>query len=104
MKNQLRLRGQGADVNNLFMVRDLMIYNLMLGISSHGGKYACAFCLGTSILDSGIDRIFGHLEDHYSNYRKADANPKKMQKFYITNNECFIVAKREERVLDKIML
>ena len=92
------------DINNLFIVGDLKIYNVMLGISSHGGKYACAFCLGTSTLDSGIDRTFGHLEDHYSNYRKAGANPKEMQKFYNNINECLIVAKREERVLDKIML
>ena len=88
------------DVNNLFIVGDLKIYNVMLGISSHGGKYACAFCLGTSTLDSGIDRTFGHLEDHYSSYRKAGVNKKRLQNFYITINECLIVVKREERALD----
>lgn len=77
---------------------------MILGISSHGGKHAWAFCLGTSTLDSSIDRNFGHLNDHYSNYRKAGANPKEMLKFCNTIDECLIVAKREERVLDKIIL
>ena len=92
------------DVRNIFIVGDLKIYNVMLGISSHGGKYSCAFCLGISGLDSGTDRTFGHLQDHYSRYKKAGVNPKEMQKLYNTINECLIVANREERVLDKIML
>ena len=91
-------------MNNLFIVGDLKIYNVMLGISSHGGKYACAFCLGISCLDSGISRTFGHLQDHHSSYKKAGANPMQMQNFCSTINECMIVASREERVLDKVML
>ena len=38
---QLRLQ----EVEGLCIVGDLKIYNIMLGLSAHGGKYSCAYCL-----------------------------------------------------------
>lgn len=92
------------NVQGLFIVGDLKIYNVMLGISAHGGKHACAFCLGISSLESGVHRTFGHLQDHHAAYIEAGANPKEMQNFYNTINECLLVADRDVRVLDYLIL
>lgn len=97
---QLRLQ----EVEGLFIVGDLKIYNIMLGLSAHGGKYSCAYCLGVADLDSGEYRTFGHLQDHYTSYLQNGSNPKNMQYYFNTINKCLIVGEREERVLDKIML
>ena len=40
---------------------DLKLINAILGISSHSGKYACAYCHGEMSLQSGKLRAFGSL-------------------------------------------
>ena len=72
----------------------------MLGLSAHGGKYSCAYCLGVAGIYSGVHRTFGHLQDHYNRYKQAGT----IQKYYNTINECLISGERDERVLDKVML
>ena len=42
---QLRLQ----EVEGLFIVGDLKLYNIMLGLSAHGSKCSCAYCLGVLI-------------------------------------------------------
>ena len=76
----------------------------MLGLSAHGGKYSCAYCLGVADLDSGEYRTFGHLQDDYTSYLQNGSNPKNMQYYFNTINKCLIVGERDERVLDKIIL
>ena len=92
------------EVKGLFIVGDLKIYNVMLGLSAHGGKYSCSFCLGPASIYSGVHRTFGHLKDYYISYQKAGSNPKLMSQHYNTINECLIAGSREERVLDKVIL
>ena len=92
------------EVKGFFVVCDLKIYNVMLGLSAHGGKYSCSFCLGPASIYSGVHRTFGHLQDHYISYQKADRNPELMLQHYNTINNCLIAGSREERVLDKVIL
>ena len=42
---------------------DLKITNIILGLSGHKGKYACAFCYGECTLVAGSIRTFRHLRE-----------------------------------------
>ena len=68
-------------VPNISLVMDLCLLNAIVGISSHGGKYACTFCDGTNVLDSGILCTFSHLKEKYKAYQAAGANPAKMSHY-----------------------
>ena len=82
------------EVKGLFIVGDLKIYNVMLGLSAHGGKYSCSFCLGPASIYSGVHRTFGHLKDHYISYQKTGSNPKLMLQHYNTINDCWVAGSR----------
>ena len=42
---------------------DLKLINVLLGISSHSGKFGCAYCEGEMTLELGVLRTFGSLAD-----------------------------------------
>ena len=81
--NYIKLR----EVKSLFIVRDLKIYNVMLSLSAHGGKYSCSFCLGPAGIYSRVHRIFGHQKDHIIIYQKVGSNLKLMLQHYNTLND-----------------
>ena len=47
------------------LAADLKLINILLGISSHSGKYACYLCYGESNLVAGPKRIFKILNKMY---------------------------------------
>ena len=88
-------------VPQLKVVMDLCLLNSMLGISSHGGKYSCAFCEGASVLTSGNLRTFGHLQQKYEEYQAAPANPAKMKDFANVIKSCLSIAYSKTLVVEK---
>ena len=69
---------------------DLKIINIILGLSGHGGKYACAFCYGECNLVSGPIQTFRHLQEQLTMFQKAGCPQKKMQLYYNVVNTCLI--------------
>ena len=88
----------------LVLVGDLSITNVYLGISKHGGKYACYICEGPSTLKSGKLRTFGSLHAHYTAYTLAGSVPKTMQNYKNVINKCLVEGKPEELVGEQIPL
>ena len=88
----------------LDLVGDLCITNTYLGISKHGGKFACYVCEGASTLESGELRTFGSLHDHFQAYRAAGSDPKKMKNFKNVVNECLVEADPSQLVGDVLPL
>ena len=87
-------------IPNKTVVMDLCLLNAILGISSHGGKYACSFCSGPSTLKSGPLRTFGHLKEKYEQYQAAGAKPNKMKEFSNVIQPCLTVADPGKLVMD----
>ena len=87
-------------VPNLKVVMDLCLLNAHTGVSSHGGKFACAFCDGLSTLQSGRLRTFCHLAKKYKDYMAAGANPARMKEFCNVIQPCLTVASPEMLVID----
>lgn len=69
---------------------DLKIVNILLGLSSHGGKYACALCYGVCDLSAGPPRTFRHLQEQYAMYEAAKFPVKKMQLYYNVVKPCLL--------------
>ena len=69
---------------------DLKIINILLGISGHGGKFACCFCYGECNLVSGPLRTFRHLQEQYRMYEAAGFPTKQMQLFYNVIHPCLL--------------
>ena len=91
-------------VPHVKLVMDLCLLNAVLGISSHGGKYSCAFCDGPSTLQSGNLRTFRDLRLNYEAYQAAGANPSQMKKFANVIQPCLISAPEKEKVISVVML
>ena len=85
---------------NLKVVMDLCLLNAMIGISSHGSKYACTFFDGPSTLQSGQLRTFGHLAQKYNAYVDSGANPAKMKDFSNVIESSLTIADPETLVID----
>ena len=94
--NHLKLH----EIPGLKVIMDLCLLNAIIGVSSHGGKYACAFCDGPSTLESGILRTFGHLHQMYIMYVAAGADPARMKDFANVIQECLTVAGLKTLVID----
>ena len=75
---------------NFKICADLKVVNILLGISSHGGKFACAFCYGESLPVAGPTRTFRHLKEQYEMYIADGAKKKYMQQYYNVINECLL--------------
>ena len=88
----------------IVLVGDLSVTNVYLGISKHGGKYACFVCEGASTLESGTLRTFESLQSHYAGYVAAGSNPKTMQTYKNVVNKCLVAADPQEMVGEKIPL
>ena len=67
---------------------DLAIYNAMLGLSTHSGKYACMYCESKCGLYSGKLRSLGSLALNYQNYVRSGSIKKNMCKFLNVINPC----------------
>ena len=72
------------------LAADLKLINILLGISSHSGKYACFVCYGPCNLVSRPICTYKHLEDMYLEYAAAGFPVKKMSLFYNVIKPCLI--------------
>ena len=72
------------------LAADLKLINILLGISSHSGKYACFVCYSPCNLVSGPLRTYQHLEYMYQAYAAARFPAKKMSMFYNVIKPCLI--------------
>ena len=54
----------------LVLLSDLSVTNAYLGLSSHGGKFACYVCEGVATTQSGKLRTFASLKENYEQYVK----------------------------------
>ena len=52
--------------------------NVLCGISSHGGKFACPYCEGMSDLTCGEMRTLGSLKSRFQEFVQNGSNKKKM--------------------------
>ena len=68
----------------------MKLINVLLGLSSHGGMYACAFCYGKCDLVAGPVRTFRHLQEKFTRYKEAKYPKKKMQQYCNVIDECLL--------------
>ena len=60
---------------------DCKLANILLGLSGHGGKFACLYCEAPKGLKIGRAQTYGRILECGSNYRLSVSNPKWMQEF-----------------------
>ena len=75
---------------NYRFTSDLKIINIVLGISSHSGKYACHICYGTCQLTSGPLCTFQNLKYMFEIYCEEGFPHKRMQDFSNVVKPCLI--------------
>lgn len=85
-----------------FIAADLKLINVLLGISSHSGKFSCAWCESECTLSSGKLRTFGNIQQHYQDFVDAGANLKNMMAFKNVIHSCLLEYDDEQLVLDVI--
>ena len=75
----LRIIVNKLQLNNIDKVTacDLKLINVLIGISSHSGKFACPYCEGDMSFQLATLRTFGNLSTWYEKYRVAAKNRKK---------------------------
>ena len=69
------------DQLDFVIAADYKLLNILLGLSSHGGKYACIYCEAPKGLDCGAIRTYGRINECYSNFKKAGGITKNMKEF-----------------------
>ncbi|XP_065652986.1 uncharacterized protein LOC136080295 [Hydra vulgaris] len=65
------------------LAADLKIINILLGISSHGGMYACAWCEGECELFGGLTRTFLSLDLWHQRYMEAGYRSSEMKDYKV---------------------
>jgi hypothetical protein len=83
---------------------DLKLINAILGISSHSGKHACAYCEGEMTLESGTMRTFKSLDNCYANFEAGGLNYKNMQHFGNVIHKSLITGDPDVTILTTIPL
>ena len=81
--NNLRIMFDLLNLNQLkyCIAADLKLINTILGLSGHGGKFACYACEGEAELFSGDLRDFGSLKRWYQRYVEARRPHRDMQNY-----------------------
>ena len=87
-------------IPRLKVVMDLCLLNAILGISAHGGKFACSWCDGPSTLQSGTLRTFAHLKQNYQQFAASGFKAAKMKECANVIHECLTIAPPATLVLD----
>ena len=64
------------------LAADLKLINILLGISSHSGKYACYLCYSESNLVAGPKRTLKELNKMYVAHHTTGSPVRKMSKYY----------------------
>jgi hypothetical protein len=75
-----------------------MINDILKG---HGGKYACAYCIGPATFESGELRTFGSMAMCYDRFIAAGGKLKEANKFSNVIHPSLIKVDAEKLVLDQ---
>ena len=81
---------------------DCKLANILLGLSGHGGKFACLYCEALKGLKIGITRTYGRILECGSNYRLSGSNPKGMQEFANVINTPLIKMNPDQEIIDAV--
>ena len=77
---------------NFVVASDLKLLNVLVGLSGHGGKYACVYCEGEKKLDSGTLRTFGSIIEHNQDYVSAGCPTARMQQYKNISEDQLVLA------------
>ena len=83
---------------------DLKLFNVLFGLSGHGGKYACIYCEAPKGLEAGITQTFSGIIKYAEAYKKAGSNPKKIKDFKNVIDLPLIKVDRDQTVLEAVPL
>ena len=72
------------------LAADLKLINIILGISSHSGKFACFSCYGEALLIPGPPRTYQNLADMYQAYSEAKFPKARMSQFFNVIKPCLV--------------
>ena len=81
---------------------DCKLANILLGLSGHGGKFACLYCEAPKGLEIGRTRTYGRILECGSNYRLSGSNPKGMQEFANVINTPLIKMNPDQEIIDAV--
>ena len=90
------------DELDFVIAADLKLLNVLLGLSGHGGKYACIYCEAEKGLVPGDLRTFGRLVECNEQYTKAGSRERDMKKFFNVVNPPLINAEEDQVVGDVV--
>ena len=74
-----------------FLAANLKLINILLGIRSYSGKFACYICYGKSELVSGPFRTYKNLAAMYKWYEEARFPEKEMSQYGNIIKPCLII-------------
>ena len=80
---------------------DLKILNVILGLSSHGGKHSCMYCDGIQ-LTLGELRTIQSLKSCHEAFKNTGSDKKKMKEFGNVINECLLEEDDDTKVLEMV--
>ena len=72
------------------LAADLKLLNVLLGLSSHSGTYACLFCEGAMTLEPGVPRTFASLIINSAAYIAAGSVKETMATFKNCVKPCLL--------------
>ena len=81
---------------------DCKLGNILLGLSGHGGKFACLYCEAPKGLEIGRTWTYGRILEYDSNYRLSGSNPKRMQEFANVINTPLIKMNPDQEIIDAV--
>ena len=87
---------------NYVTAADCKLANILLGLSGHGGKFACLYCEAPKGLEIGRTWTYGKILECGSNYKFSGSNPKWMQEFANVINTPLIKMNPDQEIIDAV--
>ena len=72
------------------LAADLKLLNVLLGLSSHSGTYACLFCEGAMTLEPGVLRTFASIIINSAEYIAAGSKKSTMAQYKNCIKPCLL--------------
>ena len=91
-----------VDDLDFVVAADLKLLNVLMGLSGHGGKYACIYCEGEKGLEAGQMRTFSRLLECNKRYRDRGSKVKDMQNFFNVVNLPLLKMEQDQEVLEAV--
>ena len=104
--HNIRIVVDKLQLNNIdcCFATDLKLINVLLGISSHSGKHACAYCDGEMSLVAGVLRTFGNLEEWYNKFMEDRSKQESMKDYANVIHKSLLKGDKETTILSTIPL